>query len=309
MLEPVPINTTRMHVVERIENSPFPYSQLYDSLRAPGATNHDTTGAARSYEDLFFLSGSSAPTNGFTTTRSGDPPHQAHHHHSNQQRMLGTIVQVLERDDCSDDDDDSSSQDDELISWRPDKTTSAKESSRSSQPISLKLRRHPAAASRSSTNNNSMVRGDHKHSDRWNDKFNELRAFIQKHGHARVPVRYRDNLPLSKWAKRQRYQWKLKHEGKHSTMNDSREDKLDEVGFLWDIRMTVWEERYEELLQYKKKHGNCNVPITCVEAPKLGTWVKCQRRQWKLRCNGSQSSMTSSRIAKLDAVEFSWEAR
>lgn len=150
---------------------------------------------------------------------------------------------------------------------------------------------------------------DQNHEDRWNERYTELKNFVRRNGHAHVPVRYQANLPLSKWCKRQRYQWRLKYEGKHSTLSDSRESKLNALGFLWDIRLTVWEERFQELLQFKEKHGHCFVPISYNEYPKLGTWVKCQRRHWKLRCSDQQSSMTPERIAKLEAIGFSWEAR
>jgi len=92
-------------------------------------------------------------------------------------------------------------------------------------------------------------------------------------------------------------------------LSDDREEKLNEVGFLWDIRLTAWEERFAELVEFKKIHGNCNVPISCQDFSKLGTWVKCQRRQWKLRQSGHQSSMSPERIAKLEGIGFTWEVR
>ncbi len=143
--------------------------------------------------------------------------------------------------------------------------------------------------------------------DRWNEKFDELVAFIQSHGHSRIPVRFNQNPPLSQWAKRQRYQWKLKYEGKHSTLSDSRETQLSMVGFLWDIRTTVWEEKYAALQQFQRRNGHLNVPIACQEYPKLGTWVKSQRRQWKLLSIGQRSCMTIARARKLDAIGFCWE--
>lgn len=42
-------------------------------------------------------------------------------------------------------------------------------------------------------------------------------------------------------------------------------------------RNLKWEERYEELKQYKTIHGNANVPQSCRENPELGRWVRRQR--------------------------------
>jgi len=145
--------------------------------------------------------------------------------------------------------------------------------------------------------------------DRWDVKFAQLEQFVRRYGHARVPVRYRLNLPLSKWAKRQRYQYKLKQEGKHSTLCDDREQKLASLGFEWDLRCKVWEQRFRELLEFKRRHGHMSVPITCPEFPKLGSWVKCARRQGKLFSRGQPSSMTCERAEKLTAVGFTWDAK
>ena len=35
-----------------------------------------------------------------------------------------------------------------------------------------------------------------------------------------------------------------------------------------------WEEAYSKLLQYREKHGNCNVPSRYLDDPHLGTWGK-----------------------------------
>jgi hypothetical protein len=293
-LEPSPINTKRMTVVEHLDlrgvnytfagSTPFPVSQLYDTTFQ---ADYTASNVISNEEEGFFLPNTNSTNDDYT------------HHISTQKLMLGTDMQALEREDRYNKEEDSSHHHDEepiLCHERP--PVLIRTSSRSPVPNCC-LERVPSS---------NGVGREQNHSDRWNDKFTELRAFIQANGHARIPVRYKQNLPLSKWAKRQRYQWKLKQEGKHSTLTDSREVLLDELGFLWDIRMTIWEERFEDLLQYQKANGHCNVPVSCVEYPKLGTWVKCQRRQWKLRYNGQQSSMTPSRSAKLEAIGFSWEA-
>ncbi|KAG7364022.1 helicase domain protein [Nitzschia inconspicua] len=174
-------------------------------------------------------------------------------------------------------------------------------------------------------------------SDRWNDRYQDLKAFVKKHGHCHVPINYKDNPLLSRWIKRQRYQWKLKEEGKQSSLTDARFIKLEELGFLWDVRSIIWDTRYRELLQFHKRHGHCNVGINCKEFPKLvselkptsliesehshilmihvvlfnlqGTWVKCQRRQYCLMVSGQKSHMTPSRIQLLQKVGFSWNGK
>jgi hypothetical protein len=113
--------------------------------------------------------------------------------------------------------------------------------------------------------------------DRWNDRYQQFKEFIQKHGHCHVPINYKENPHLSRWAKRQRYQWKLKQEGKPSAMTDSRYALLEDLGFLWDVRHTTWDSRYRELLQFHAIHGHCHVSINCNEFPKLVSLYKHER--------------------------------
>jgi Helicase associated domain len=145
--------------------------------------------------------------------------------------------------------------------------------------------------------------------DRWVERFEDLKRFVLQHGHCHVPIKLERNPTLSKWAKRQRYQWKLKQAGRHSTLTDEREMLLESIGFLWDVRFSVWDQRFRELVAFRKSTGHCNVPLRCERFPKLGTWVKCQRRQHRLLAMGRKSNMTPGRIAQLNDLGFSWRGR
>eukprot|EP00979_Chaetoceros_neogracilis_P002040 scaffold366_cov213-Chaetoceros_neogracile.AAC.2 len=68
----------------------------------------------------------------------------------------------------------------------------------------------------------------------------------------------------------------------------------------------TWEERLEELKEYKKVHGNANVPTLSKENPSLGHWVHDQRKQYRLFNEKKQTAMTLSRIEQLEVVGFKW---
>jgi Helicase associated domain len=117
----------------------------------------------------------------------------------------------------------------------------------------------------------------------WQDRFNELRQFAERHGHCLVPHNWKENLPLAKWVKRQRYQITLKNEGKHSTLTSDRQQALEDLGFVWDSHSAVWEERLQELQTFKLKNGHCNVPSTFRENHSLSIWVqvrKVMKKTW-----------------------------
>jgi Helicase associated domain len=146
----------------------------------------------------------------------------------------------------------------------------------------------------------------------WKEKFQELCDFKVLHGTCHVPHDWSINPSLAKWVKRQRYQHKLKTEGKHTTLTDARKAALDDLGFVWQSHLSAWEEKYQELLAYQAKHGHCHVPSQSVgtsEHSQLAVWVQCQRRQYRLYCRGERSFMTEERVQKLERVGFVWRPR
>lgn len=149
----------------------------------------------------------------------------------------------------------------------------------------------------------------HYHDDKWNFHFNELVVYKDKFGHCNVPYGFEENKALSRWVKRQRYQYKQKMEGKASAMPDGRIRKLDRVGFVWGAQELLWQTRCHELKDYKLKNGHCNVPYINDPNPKLAIWVKCQRRQYKLLQEAKPSNMNAQRIRVLNELGFVWTQR
>jgi hypothetical protein len=70
-----------------------------------------------------------------------------------------------------------------------------------------------------------------------------------------------------------------------------------------------WEFRFSELSDYRKIHGNCNVPQHYSENAKLGSWVKTQRTQYKLHREGKISSLTPYRLQALESLGFKWNMK
>jgi hypothetical protein len=145
--------------------------------------------------------------------------------------------------------------------------------------------------------------------EQWSEKFDELCQFKKEKGHCCVPHTYKENAALARWVKRQRYQYKLKNEGNQATMTDERVVALTNIGFVWDSHGAAWIDRRNELKEYHEANGHSNVPSNYPSIPQLATWVKCQRRQYKLFWDGKTSNMTLARIAELEKLEFEWELR
>jgi hypothetical protein len=146
-------------------------------------------------------------------------------------------------------------------------------------------------------------------SKQWDQSFDELSTFRSSRGHSQVPHGFKVNRSLSRWVKRQRYQYKLLQEGKPSTMTEDRIQRLEDVGFVWQSHNSSWERRVSELSEFQRLHGNVSVPTGYGNNPQLATWVKQQRRQYKLFCHGSSSNITLERIEQLQSMGFKWSLR
>ena len=62
-----------------------------------------------------------------------------------------------------------------------------------------------------------------------------------------------------------------------------------------------WDERLQQLEEYKAIHGNCRVPQKYKENPSLGHWVNTQRKRFK------SGKLSDERIAQLEAIGLEWE--
>jgi hypothetical protein len=145
--------------------------------------------------------------------------------------------------------------------------------------------------------------------DQWNERYQDLVAFRNAKGHCLVPLKYPELPSLAHWIRRQRYQHRLKYDGKHSSMTDEREATLEALGFIWDSHGATWEERWNELVAFKDQFGHCHVPACYPENQKLSVWVKFQRQQFKLLSTGKRSRYGHERVSKLLHLGFVFNPR
>eukprot|EP00978_Attheya_sp_CCMP212_P024723 scaffold78189_cov53-Attheya_sp.AAC.2 len=99
----------------------------------------------------------------------------------------------------------------------------------------------------------------------WDGRFKELVDFKKIKGHANVPER---SGPLGNWVNSQRAQYRLLKEGKYSSLNIERRKKFESIGFQFKLH-PHWDQRFQELLDFKKITGHTNVPQ---RSGPLGKW-------------------------------------
>lgn len=113
-----------------------------------------------------------------------------------------------------------------------------------------------------------------------------------------------DDFELAQWCFEQRSLFHREPNG----MTSDRIEKLTRLGFTWTLMsldgrfLDCWEERFQELLNFKQLYGHTLVPRS---QGALGEWVKQQRSFYKQR----SKRLTLERIDKLNRIGFVWGVR
>lgn len=145
--------------------------------------------------------------------------------------------------------------------------------------------------------------------EHWNRMYLLLKQFQEENGHCLVP-RTQAKDKLGEFVTEQRRQYKLFKEGKPSRMTSKRKAILDELGFVWQLRQrTGWEDRFNELVQFKERYGDTMVPQLYPANKALGKWVAKQREQYKLLQAGKHSFLTPDRLHLLTEIGFVWHVQ
>jgi len=180
----------------------------------------------------------------------------------------------------------------------------------------------------------------------WNVRFAELKRFKKQHKHCNVPKPYPANPALGVWVHTQRTEYAKFLANTNPNKNDcnltrERMDLLNSIGFSWSLREEGWEAMFQDLVRYKAKYGDCNVPhpntlndndfedidddegdSLAFNRTALGIWVSTQRADYKVyqqtihklksKNNDIDDSdikikMFQKRMDRLNELNFTWD--
>ena len=128
---------------------------------------------------------------------------------------------------------------------------------------------------------------------RWQEMYAALVAYQKEHGDVNVPKHWPPHPRLGVWVHSLRSMHKC-----HKLKRD-RIEKLNALGFVWNVPEAQWEAMYAALVEFERKHGHCKV--STMSKTRLGAWVKTQREVRK------QGIMPEKRVRRLDMLGFTWE--
>jgi predicted helicase len=130
---------------------------------------------------------------------------------------------------------------------------------------------------------------------RWDFWCGLLQKFHAREGHCRPDREHQeDGLNLGAWVQSQR--------SKKSTLQPDQIERLDQLGFSWDLRAETWEANFKALCKFKEREGHCCPEAKYIEGGlNLGSWVVYQRSK--------KSTLQPDQIQRLDQLGFSWDPR
>jgi hypothetical protein len=136
----------------------------------------------------------------------------------------------------------------------------------------------------------------------WEVSYKALVAYKREHGHCHVHKS--ENAKLVEWVRAQRR--RFSQVGKRRKLTNDELDRLNAINFPWDGRQSLhslqWDGMLNELLDYKREHGDCYVPLRYKGNIKLGAWVVIQRGR-------NRAKLTEDQVKRLNAAGFQWESK
>jgi superfamily II DNA or RNA helicase len=127
----------------------------------------------------------------------------------------------------------------------------------------------------------------------WDEMLGRLIAYKSRQGDCNVTASHSDRR-LFRWVVTQRQNYKA------NRLSTIRTAKLTEIGIIWDVLATWWEEGFAHLTAYKAREGDCRVPPKHIENGfRLGQWVTVQRTQ--------SDEIDAERRRRLEKLGFLWD--
>lgn len=142
--------------------------------------------------------------------------------------------------------------------------------------------------------------GSSKQQKQWESMLASLVEYRNQEGDCFVPHRHLvvpGNKNLGNWLNRQRL---LMARG---DLKLSRQEKLEEVGVVWDVQSEKWEDMYRCLVEYQKREAHTLVPNSYQDqdGKNLGTWLNTQRQSKK------KGLLDQQLQERLEALGVTWE--
>lgn len=128
----------------------------------------------------------------------------------------------------------------------------------------------------------------------WDQYYQQLVVFKEKHGHCRVPRAETECTGFSGWVSRQRRYYKSK------TLSAERIALLEKIGFVWGAYEDSWRRNLTGMQQYIKLSGDSEPPYGNPAWRPLNIWAGKLRKRYAAR------TLSPEQISDLEFIGFAW---
>jgi hypothetical protein len=147
----------------------------------------------------------------------------------------------------------------------------------------------------------------HRNAKRWEERYIELLAFKEKHGHLHVTKKNQLSAGQMHWRDNQRLRFQS------GVMHEDEKQRLDAIGFEWENperwspakeehNVILWESMFEKLLAFREVHGHCQVSKGKEGDEVLAKWVQKQRMHQR------NNALLPERRQRLEEIGFAWKS-
>jgi hypothetical protein len=141
----------------------------------------------------------------------------------------------------------------------------------------------------------------------WDAKLELLKNYKDREGDTLVSKDFLDpetGFRLGGWVDRLRQT--------SDTINKSRSEDLEQLGFVWNANENQWDVNFQLLQEYKREHGHASPRSReKFRGKHLGQWVAVQRNTYSRRQQGIQfnAAMSDERVSRLESIGLAWNGR
>ena len=125
---------------------------------------------------------------------------------------------------------------------------------------------------------------------RWMINYNKLLHFYKVNKSTKVPKSFDAN--LTHWCNMQRMN--------KDSLSEIQVKLLNEIDFKWNVLDEEFEDKINELLEYKAEYGDLLVPRRYPKNPKLANWVQ------RIRSPKDKAILSEYKINRLNQIGFVW---
>lgn len=140
----------------------------------------------------------------------------------------------------------------------------------------------------------------------WDTYYEAAKQWYEENGNLKIPKSYVTGagLTLGAWINTQR---RVKSGNISGNLTWEKIQKLNDIGMIWDVTDSSWQEVLEELKSYRNTYGNLDIKAKYVSPTgfRLGSWINNMR--FKVKKYGIEQALTDEQRKALEELGMIWD--